>query len=122
MTSDGFFGNNTREALAKWVAAQQERISQIQGEVSQLRKDATTTVEKERVRLAGVVKDIREKQIPALKDRELTMLGKIDEVRATESPSTNPRDEIQRLRKSAEAPVAISSTKLIERLRSTCTK
>ena len=51
----------------------------------QLRKDATTTVEKERERLAGVVKDIREKQIPALKDRELTMLGKIDEVRATES-------------------------------------
>ena len=84
VTSDGFFGNNTREALAKWVAAQQERISQIQGEVSQLRKDATTTVEKERERLAGVVKDIREKQIPALKDRELTMLGKIDEVRATE--------------------------------------
>ena len=68
VTSDGFFGNNTREALAKWVAAQQERISQIQGEVSQLRKDATTTVEKERERLAGVVKDIREKQIPALKD------------------------------------------------------
>ena len=118
MTSDGFFGNNTREALAKWVAAQQERISQIQGEVSQLRKDATTTVEKERVRLAGVVKDIREKQIPALKDRELTMLGKIDEVRATESPVIQTaRDEIQRLRKSAEAQVA-NSQKLIERLRS----
>ena len=118
VTSDGFFGNNTREALAKWVAAQQERISQIQGEVSQLRKDATTTVEKERVRLAGVVKDIREKQIPALKDRELTMLGKIDEVRATESPVIQTaRDEIQRLRKSAEAQVA-NSQKLIERLRS----
>ena len=118
VTSDGFFGNNTREALAKWVAAQQERISQIQGEVSQLRKDATTTVEKERERLAGVVKDIREKQIPALKDRELTMLGKIDEVRATESPVIQTaRDEIQRLRKSAEAQVA-NSQKLIERLRS----
>ena len=118
VTSDGFFGNNTREALAKWVAAQQERISQIHGEVSQLRKDATTTVEKERERLAGVVKDIREKQIPALKDRELTMLGKIDEVRATESPVIQTaRDEIQRLRKSAEAQVA-NSQKLIERLRS----
>ena len=118
VTSDGFFGNNTREALAKWVAAQQERISQIQGEVSQLRKDATTTVEKERERLAGVVKDIREKQIPALKDRELTMLGKIDEVRATEFPVIQTaRDEIQRLRKSAEAQVA-NSQKLIERLRS----
>ena len=118
VTSDGFFGNNTREALAKWVAAQQERISQIQGEVSQLRKDATTTVEKERLRLAGVIKDIREKQIPALKDRELTMLSKIDEVRATESPVIQTaRDEIQRLRKSAEEQVK-NSQALIERLRS----
>jgi len=118
VTSDGLFGNNTREALAKWVAAQQDRIAQIQGEVSQLRKDATTTVDKERERLAGVIKDIREKQIPALKDRELTMLGKIDEVRATESPVIQTaRDEIQRLRKSAEDQVA-NSQKLIERLRS----
>ena len=118
VSSDGLFGNNTREALAKWVAAQQERISQIQGEVSQLRKDATSTVEKERERLAGVVKDIRDKQIPALKDRELTMLGKIDEVRATESPViATARDEISRLRKSAEDQV-VNSQKLIERLRS----
>jgi len=118
VTSDGLFGNNTREALAKWVAAQQDRIAQIQGEVSQLRKDATTTVDKERERLAGVIKNIREKQIPALKDRELTMLGKIDDVRATESPVIQTaRDEIQRLRKSAEDQV-VNSQKLIERLRS----
>ena len=118
VTSDGLFGGNTREALAKWVAAQQDRIAQIQGEVSQLRKDATTTVDKERERLAGIVKDIRTNQIPALKDRELTMLGKIDEVRQTESPVIQTaRDEIQRLRKSAEEQVA-NSQALIERLRS----
>ena len=118
VTSDGLFGGNTREALAKWVAAQQDRIAQIQGEVSQLRKDATTTVDKERERLAGIVKDIRTNQIPALKDRELTMLGKIDEVRQTESPVIQTaRDEIQRLRKSAEDQVA-NSQALIERLRS----
>ena len=118
VTSDGLFGGNTRTALAKWVKAQQDRIAQIQGEVSQLRKDATTTVDKERERLAGVIKDIREKQIPALKDRELTMLGKIDEVRQTESPVIQTaRDEIQRLRKSAEDQV-VNSQALIERLRS----
>ena len=32
------------------------------------------------------------------------MLGKIDEVRATEYSPKTARDEIQRLRKSAEAP------------------
>ena len=116
VTSDGFFGNNTREALAKWVAAQQDRISQIQGDISQLRQNANAEVVAERERLAGVVKDIRERQIPALKDRELTMLGKIDEVRQTESPAIQAaRDEIQRLRKSAEDQVAQSQA-LITRL------
>ena len=117
VTSDGLFGNNTREALAKWVSAQQDRIAQIQGDISKLRTGATSTVDKERVRLSEVVKDIRDKQIPALKERELTMLGKIDEVRQTESPVIQTaRDEIQRLRKSAEDQVAQSQA-LIERLR-----
>jgi len=117
VTSDGLFGGNTRTALATWVSGQRDRITQIQGEVAQVRKDATTTVDAERVRLAGVVKDIREVQIPALKERELVMLGKIDEVRQTESPSiATARDEIQRLRESAEAQVAQSNI-LINRLR-----
>ena len=118
VTSDGLFGGNTRKALAKWVSAQQERISQIQGDISKLRVEANETLEKERVRLAEVVKDIRTVQIPALKERELVMLGKIDDVRKTESPVIQTaRDEIQRLRKSAEDQVA-NSQALIERLRS----
>ena len=116
VTSDGAFGGNTRRALVAWVAAQRERITQIQGEVATVRKNATTTVDNERVRLADVVKDIRTVQIPALKERELTMLGKIDEVRQTESPSiATARNEIQRLRESAEAQVA-QSQELIQRL------
>jgi len=118
VTSDGLFGGNTRTALATWVSGQRDRITQIQGEVAQVRKDATTTVDQERTRLAGVVSDIRTAQIPALKERELTMLAKIDEVRQTESPVIQTaRDEIQRLRSSAESQVAQSQT-LIERLRS----
>ena len=118
VSSDGLFGGNTRKALAKWVQAQRDRITQIQTEVSQLRVDATTTVDAERVRLADVVKDIRTVQIPALKERELVMLGKIDDVRKTESPVIQTaRDEIQRLRKSAEDQV-VNSQALIERLRS----
>ena len=117
VTSDGAFGSNTRKALVAWVAAQRERITQIQGDISRLRQDATTTVDAERERLAGVVADIRQTQIPALKDRELTMLSKIDEVRQTESPAiATARDEIQRLRQSAEDQVA-NSQALIERLR-----
>jgi hypothetical protein len=116
VTSDGLFGGNTRTALAKWVQGQRDRITQIQGEIAQVRKDATSTVDAERVRLAEVVKDIRTVQIPALKERELVMLGKIDEVRQTESPAIKTaRDEIQRLRKSAEDQVAQSQT-LISRL------
>ena len=118
VTSDGLFGGNTRTALAKWVQGQRDRITQIQGEVAQVRKDATSTVDAERTRLADVVKDIRTVQIPALKERELVMLGKIDEVRQTESPVIQTaRDEIQRLRESAEKQVQ-QSQNLIERLRS----
>jgi len=118
VSSDGAFGGNTRRALVAWVAAQRDRITQIQGEVATVRKDATITLDAERTRLADVVKDIRTVQIPALKSRELTMLGKIDEVRQTESPViTTAREEIQRLRESAEAQVAQSQI-LIERLRS----
>ena len=118
VTNDGLFGGNTRTALAAWVSGQRDRIGQIQGEVAQVRKDATITVDAERNRLAQVIKDIRETQIPALKERELTMLGKIDEVRQSESPVIKTaRDEIQRLRESAESQVAQSQT-LIERLRS----
>ena len=117
VTSDGLFGGNTRTALAKWVQGQRDRITQIQGEVAQVRKDATSTVDAERTRLADVVKDIRTVQIPALKERELVMLGKIDEVRQTESPViATARDEIQRLRESAETQVA-QSNELINRLR-----
>ncbi|MBE27447.1 MAG: hypothetical protein CMN33_07165 [Saprospirales bacterium] len=116
VSSDGLFGGNTRTALAKWVQGQRDRITQIQGEVATVRAEATKTVKMERFRLAGVVKDIREVQIPALKDRELVMLGKIDNVRQTESPSiATARDEIQRLRTSAEAQV-VKSQELIQRL------
>lgn len=117
VTNDGFFGTNTRTALAKWVQAQRDRITQIQGEVARARENEKDTVAKERDRLAGIVKDIRERQIKELKDRELVMLGKIDEVRKTESPVIQTaRDEIQRLRKSAEDQVKQSQA-LIERLR-----
>ena len=118
VTNDGLFGGNTRTALASWVSGQRDRVAQVQSEISQIRRNSQTTVNTERERLAGVVKDIRERQIPALKERELTMLGKIDEVRQTESPAiATARDEIQRLRESAESQVAQSQT-LIERLRS----
>ena len=118
VTSDGLFGGNTRTALAKWVQGQRDRITQIQSEVATVRADATKTVKMERFRLAGVVKDIREVQIPALKERELVMLGKIDDVRKDESPVIQTaRDEIQRLRESAEEQVK-NSQALIERLRS----
>lgn len=117
VTSDGLFGGNTRTALATWVKAQRDRITQIQGEVAQVRKDANTEVVAERDRLSGVVADIREQQIPSLKQRELDMLNRIDEIRQTESPViATARDEIQRLRESAESQVAQSQA-LIERLR-----
>jgi len=117
VTSDGLFGSNTRRALASWVDGQRERIKELNVEISELRKNAGDDVDQERERITQIITDIRTVQIPALKERELTMLGKIDEVRQTESPVIQTaRDEIQRLRESAEDQVA-NSQALIERLR-----
>ena len=116
VTSDGLFGGNTRRALASWVEAQRDRIKELNLEISELRQGASEDVDKEKVRLAEIIKDIRTVQIPALKDRELKMLEKIDDVRKDESPVIQTaRDEIQRLRESAEKQVE-NSQALIERL------
>ena len=115
--ADGQIGPRTRAAANAWIEQQKIVINGIQEQISILRAEAKSTLDEERTRLSSIVKDIRQVQIPALKDRELKMLEKIDEVRATESPViATARDEIQRLRKSAEAQVK-NSQQLIDRLR-----
>ena len=84
--ADGQAGPNTRRSANTWIGLQKERISELQEQISQLRIEAKTTVDDERNRLSAIVNDIRNVQIPTLKDREVQMLAKIDEVRATESP------------------------------------
>ena len=118
---DGDAGPNTRRAANAWIEQQRIIVTDLNAQVATIRKDATTTVNNERTRLASVVKDIREIQIPALKERELVVLGKIDKVRNTESPIiTTARDEIARIRASADAQVVASQT-LIQRLRDSLT-
>tara|TARA_B100000085_G_scaffold214482_1_gene198664 strand:- start:3501 stop:5738 length:2238 start_codon:yes stop_codon:yes gene_type:complete len=115
--ADGQAGPNTRRSANTWIGLQKERITELQNQIAQLRIEAKATVDAERDRLSGVVKDIREKQIPALKDREMQMLTKIDEVRATESPIiTTARNEIARIRASADDQVK-ASQELIQKLR-----
>tara|TARA_B100001094_G_C18191648_1_gene807710 strand:+ start:1931 stop:3874 length:1944 start_codon:yes stop_codon:yes gene_type:complete len=115
--ADGQAGPNTRRSANTWIVLQKERISELQNQIAQIRIEAKTTVDNERTRLGSIVNDIREKQIPALKDREIQMLAKIDTVRATESPIvTTARDEIARIRKSADDQVK-ASNELIQQLR-----
>lgn len=115
--ADGQAGPNTRRSANTWIVLQKERISELQNQIAQIRIEAKTTVDNERTRLGSIVNDIREKQIPALKDREIQMLAKIDTVRATESPIvTTARDEIARIRKSADDQVK-ASQELIQKLR-----
>ena len=115
--ADGSVGPRTRAAANAWIEQQKLVINGINDEISQLRAESKTTVDEERVRLSNVVKDIRTTQIPALKNREMEMLAKIDDVRATESPVVQTaRDEIARIRKSADDQVKASQN-LIQQLR-----
>lgn len=114
---DGAAGPNTRRAANTWIEQQRIIVNDLNAQVATIRKDATSIVNLERTRLASVVKDIREIQIPALKERELQVLSTIDKVRATESPAINTaREEIARIRSSAENQIQASQD-LIERLR-----
>jgi len=115
--ADGSVGPRTRASANAWIEQQKLVINGINDEVSRLRAESKTTVDEERVRLSGVVKDIRTTQIPALKNREMEMLAKIENVRATESPIiATARDEIARIRKSADDQVK-ASNELIQQLR-----
>ena len=115
--ADGQAGPNTRRSANTWIGLQNERITELQEQISQLRIEAKETVDNERERLSTIVSNIRDKQIPALKDREVDMLSKIDSVRATESPIVaTARDEIARIRSSANEQVKASQT-LIQQLR-----
>jgi len=115
--ADGSVGPRTRAAVNEWIEQQRQRVSAINVQISELRQTAQDTVAQERDRLGALVQRIRGEQTDAVKQRQLDILAQIDNVRGTESPAIQTaRNEIQRLRESAESQVAQSQT-LIERLR-----
>lgn len=114
---DGAAGPNTRRAANAWINSQKEVISTLNQQVSNLRDNAKTTVDEERQRLTAIVSDIKNVQIPSVKERQLQVLATIDEVRASESPIIDSaREEIARIRQSADNQI-LASQQLIERLR-----
>lgn len=121
VTDDGVFGSNTRRVLAQWVEAQQSRIEELEIQAADLRLQAQSEVDRERDRLTNLVENIRGEQIEAIKQRQLELLTTLDQIRATESPVVvRARDEIARIRASADAQIA-ASNELIQRLRNSLT-
>jgi len=117
VNSDGAAGPNTRRVAGIWETQQRERIGEIQGQIASIRQEANDTVETERVRLRGLIETIRTETKPSLEQRKLEILATIDEVRLTESPVIqSARDEIARIRSSADQQIAASQA-LVERLR-----
>ena len=114
---DGASGPNTRRAANAWIETQKQVVNGLNDQISQLRSDAKTTVDNERTRLSDIVNDIRNTRLPAVKQREVNMLAKIESVRSTESPVIQTaRDEIKRLRTGADTQIAASQT-LVQKLR-----
>ena len=81
VTSDGLFGSNTRTALAKWVEAQRNRITELQSQAGTLRQNAQDRVEVERTRLSGVIADIRGAQTDRINERKQSLLNTIQRIR-----------------------------------------
>jgi len=119
--ADGSAGPNTRRAADAWIATQQERLGQLQAQIVEIRMSAQQALETERLRLTNLVTNIREDQTDAIKARQLEILATIDSVRSTESPVIlDARDEIARIRASADAQIA-QSNNLIQSLRESLT-
>ena len=119
--ADGAAGPNTRRAANAWIENQRKQIQDLNAKIAQLQQQAIDTVDTERSRLSAIVNDIRNNQIPALKQREVEMLAKIEDVRAAESPIViRARDEITRIRASADQQIAASNN-LIQQLRNSLT-
>ena len=119
--ADGSAGPNTRRAANAWIENQRAQIQDLNAKIAQLQQQAIDTVKTERSRLSAIINDIRNNQIPALKQREVEMLAKIEDVRAAESPIViRARDEITRIRASADQQIAASNN-LIQQLRNSLT-
>ena len=119
--ADGAAGPNTRRAANAWIGEQKNIVETLNKEIAELQAAAIATVDNERTRLTNIVAGIRERQIPALKDREQNMLAKIEEVRSTESPVIiNAREEINTIRDGADRQIAASNN-LIQQLRNSLT-
>jgi len=118
---DGAAGPNTRRAADTWISNQQTRIGQLQTQIVEMRTRAQDAVDEERKRLTELVTNIRGPQIDAIKQRQLEVLATIDSVRGSESPVIQAaRDEISRIRASADAQIQQSNT-LIQSLRESLT-
>ena len=119
--ADGAAGPNTRRAANAWIENQRAQIQDLNEKIAQLQQQAIDTVDTERQRLSAIVNDIRNNQIPALKQREVEMLDKIEDVRAAESPIViRAREEITRIRAGADQQIAASNN-LIQQLRNSLT-
>lgn len=119
--ADGAAGPATKRAVTAWIATQKENAAALQSQIVEIRTAAQEVVNVERTRLTSLVTDIQGPQTKAIKDRQLEVLATIDTVRNTVSPRiTAAREEIARIRTSADTQIA-ASNELIQKLRDSLT-
>lgn len=119
--ADGVAGPATKRAVTAWIAIQKENAAALQSQIVEIRTAAQEVVNVERTRLTSLVTDIQGPQTKAIKDRQLEVLATIDTVRNTVSPRiTAAREEIARIRTSADTQIA-ASNELIQKLRDSLT-
>ena len=121
VSGDGVFGGNTRRALATWVAAQQDRIDQLQSQIADARSQAQAGVAAERQRLTDLVTNLRGEQSDRLRERRTNILATINDLQNQDPVAAiAAREEIARIRAGADQQVA-ASQELIQRLRNSLT-
>ena len=89
VTSDGLFGNNTRNAYNVWIESQRERIIELQNQILDLRSIAQTALDNEKQRLANLINDLRGNQSISINNSKQEALDIISNIRKDSSKELN---------------------------------
>jgi len=89
VTSDGLFGNNTRNAYNIWIESQRERIIELQNQILDLRSIAQTALDNEKQRLANLINDLRGNQSISINNSKQEALDIISNIRKDSSKELN---------------------------------
>jgi len=112
---DGRIGNRTRRAAAEWVERQNIAVQNLRQREAELIKQAQIDLEQKQTSLVEQAQAIRTNTIQQLKQQRSELVETVSKLQNNEPPrAVAAREEIARIRASADRQVAASQTLILQ--------